>query len=377
MPKGLYPKQLTMPSILSAKSAMAKRTKVMSTRFGRSGKRSSAKDTSSEDNCQGETNDATQDEKEDEAEESLNEVKVPQDKTLDELRLRREELRELREVMKDLSLSKEEKVRRMGEVKQKYGKGDGATQSTEPTAATSKPVSHAMSNRSRDDIIGMSAPPPPGGVDLSAKEAANKAKREVKDLFGRGEGKDAMSTNKERYEKQLVLDAPAKIIGKTDPNNTEPPSLDSQRRAEIQLIMKDRSLEKEERRRKIGEINEKYRKRVGMDLSAKSYAQKPQKELEATPMKSFSERKAMYETGSEIAAGSEYRQRDAKLLTKKDKNSLKGEIAFLHVRCRAGGAPSLLNRSLLVIQCTHNIGRSSASMSTQLRLHWLKMLFSE
>ena len=64
-------------------------------------------------------------------------------------------------------------------------------------------------------------------------------------------------------------------------------SLEEQRRAELQSIMRDKTLTKEERRLKIEEVKAKYaapstskKFLAEMDLSAQSYADRPKKEIE-------------------------------------------------------------------------------------------------
>jgi len=197
-------------------------------------------------------------------------------------------------------------------------------------------------------------------MDLSAKAAANRNKLEMESLFGRkGGGKNLMSSNRENYERQLSIKTPAKkksiditaggynkysevtpkskfmgdsgnyADGNQNKSNgvstPQAPSLDLQRRAELQSIMRDSSLKKESRRKKMEEIQEKYaaiaeeqRKQesmsqslssavenntenyVNIDLSAKSIAEKPLKELKSTAIKSINERMSMYNNDSTI-----------------------------------------------------------------------------
>jgi len=352
---------------LSAKAAVAKHAKEMASLFGGPGKGGSLKDRMAMYNEKGEIIKNTN---QDNSEEDMN--NIPEEKTVDQLRRD-----ELMKVMKDRSLSKEEKARKMEEVRQKYSTGDTKSATSTPVTPSPRPNhfrrdssastsnGSIVSNNERSRPDSPPAPPPIGGVDLSAKAAADKNKREMESLFGnRGGGK--MSSNRESYERQLLLDTPAKKTvdvysevthnsndaNKNKLNNVnspQPPSLDIQRRAELQSIMRDSSLKKDERRLKMEKIKEKYAAiakeqenggggggtrmmnssdaassssssspvqnvergvgaHVSIDLSAKSYAERSGKELKSIAIKSLSERKSMYSNNSTIVAGSGQQQ---------------------------------------------------------------------
>jgi len=128
--------------------------------------------------------------------------------------------------------------------------------------------------------------------DFSAAAAANKAKREMESLFGNGGASAAARSNRLNYEQQLEADRVNNKLGVAEPisvvkdeksstlldrlqrpskngskvaptaaSSSSPPQssqLDQQRRAELQLIMRDKSLNKEERRLKMDEVRDKY-----------------------------------------------------------------------------------------------------------------------
>jgi len=128
--------------------------------------------------------------------------------------------------------------------------------------------------------------------DFSAAAAANKAKREMESLFGNGGASAAARSNRLNYEQQLEADRVNNKLGVAEPISVvkdeksstlldrlqrpnkngskvaptaasssslpQPTQLDQQRRAELQLIMRDKSLNKEERRLKMDEVRDKY-----------------------------------------------------------------------------------------------------------------------
>ncbi|KAL9187515.1 hypothetical protein ACHAXT_001618 [Thalassiosira profunda] len=235
--------------------------------------------------------------------------------------LRREEMML---IMKDRSLSKDEKARRMDEVKLKYDGGESTTESTSVGSSLTSGSGNSARGRGR-------------GVDLSAKAASEKHAREMAGLFGKGEG-NAMSKNRTSYEQNLQHDRVAQKLGRGEavehkpaaarsskPGNGAPPTLDAQRRAELQSIMKDGSLSKDERREKMDEVKAKYaamaptssvssstsssagRRRA--DPSANTYSATPAKELDAIACKTTSvrDRQSKFNSQSAIAKGRDQR----------------------------------------------------------------------
>jgi len=133
--------------------------------------------------------------------------------------------------------------------------------------------------------------------DFSAAAAANKAKREMELLFRKSQGSGGApkaSSLKDRYQQSLIADKvdnkkksalwsardssfneyEMKEVEEEQQEYVPPPSspsrssnggrqddqqlLDQQRRAELQLIMRDKSLNKEERRLKMDEVRDRY-----------------------------------------------------------------------------------------------------------------------
>lgn len=226
-------------------------------------------------------------------------------KSIDELRRD-----ELMKVMKDRSLSKEEKARKMEEVKQKYGGGGGANTHTK-TAKSAAPVPLAANECKVNE-----SPMQSGGFTLSATSAPDRAREfaEVTEVMN-----DNSLSTKEKGQKLEEIrhkysDDSSSAIGTIKSFDTAPTISESissdddslrksspvkykdlgkkssdaskkndaryvtrvtrddggvttatgsipveeQRRAELQAVMKDKSLSRVERRDRINEVNEKY-----------------------------------------------------------------------------------------------------------------------
>jgi len=337
---------------LSAKAAAAKHAKEMANLFG-NGKTQgrSLKDRMAMYNERGEIIKKAQDGEEDDSNFDLSQG--GEKKTNDELR--REELMA---IMKDKSLDKKEKSRKMNEVREKY---NNAAFIAAGPAGNAPGSAHVMNDYSREnsssseEIVSNGEDCGDNENPLSAKAAAQKNKREMQSLFGSGRAGNAMSSNRQGYEQQLLADRVHNKLGvaeaavphrrrssiesssstasRNDKNDAPSPSLDVQRRAELQSIMKDGTLKKEERRKKMEDVKVKYAalakekeqggnggggyatsngqedeaaasRHCSIDLSAKSYADRSGKELESINVKSLSERKSMYSNQSTIVAGS-------------------------------------------------------------------------
>lgn len=172
-------------------------------------------------------------------------------KSIDEVR--REELMA---VMNDRSLGKAEKAKRMDEIKAKYG-GGSPPSSPKPRSSYVEDSAHDVS------VPSPPIEPPKGGVDLSAKAAADKHSRELATLFGGGGGgggiRDRMSIFNEKGE--IIKNARASAKEREATSSADVPrgkTNDELRRGELMAIMKDKSLNKEEKARRMDEVRAKY-----------------------------------------------------------------------------------------------------------------------
>jgi len=210
----------------------------------------------------------------------------------------------LQSIMRDKSLTKEERRVKLEEVKQQFSVEASTSTSFQSSARDNSQYASQTDGRRRSSIL-------PG--QLSAAAAAEKHRKEIQNL----QTSNASSV-KARYQENLIKDRPHNKLGVAEPqalledkktknfqassvttktimpataNSMAPPqtqeSLEEQRRAELQSIMRDKSLTKEERRLKIEEVKAKFatpptskRFLAEMDLSAQSYADRPKQEIE-------------------------------------------------------------------------------------------------
>jgi len=210
----------------------------------------------------------------------------------------------LQSIMRDKSLTKEERRVKLEEVKQQFSvQASGTPTSTiQSSARDDSQYASQTDGRRRSSIL-------PG--QLSAAAAAEKHRKEIEHLQT-----SKASSVRARYQENLIKDRPHNKLGVAEPQAlledkktknfqasssvtktimpvtakmTPPPqtqeSLEEQRRAELQSIMRDKTLTKEERRLKIEEVKAKFAAPptsflAEMDLSAQSYADRPKQEIE-------------------------------------------------------------------------------------------------
>ena len=211
----------------------------------------------------------------------------------------------LQSIMRDKSLTKEERRVKLEEIKQQFSvEAGGTSASVQSSARDSSQYASQTDGRRRSSIL-------PG--QLSAAAAAEKHRKEIQNLKTSN-----ASSVRARYQENLIKDRPHNKLGVAEPQalledkktknfqasssvtktimpvtaKMAPPpqtqeSLEEQRRAELQSIMRDKTLTKEERRLKIEEVKAKFaapptskRFLPEMDLSAQSYADRPKQEIE-------------------------------------------------------------------------------------------------
>jgi len=207
----------------------------------------------------------------------------------------------LQSIMRDKSLTKEERRVKLEEVKQQFSvdAGGAPTSTIQSSERDNSQYASQTDGRRRSSIL-------PGQLS-----AAEKHRKEIHNLQT-----SKASSVRARYQENLIKDRPHNKLGVAEPqvlledkkkksfrassdvktimpataNSMAPPqtqeSLEEQRRAELQSIMRDKTLSKEERRLKIEEVKAKYaappskRFLAEMDLSAQSYADRPKQEIE-------------------------------------------------------------------------------------------------
>jgi len=211
----------------------------------------------------------------------------------------------LQSIMRDKSLTKEERRVKLEEVKQKFSvEASTSTSTIQSSARDDSQYASQTDGRRQSSIL-------PG--QLSAAAAAEKHRKEIENLKT-----SKASSVRARYQENLIKDRPHNKLGVAEPQAlledkktksiqassssitktimpvtakmAPPPQtqelLEEQRRAELQSIMRDKTLTKEERRLKIEEVKAKYaappskRFLAEMDLSAQSYADRPKQEIE-------------------------------------------------------------------------------------------------
>ena len=254
----------------SAKNAADKQKSEMESLFGGGGQPQSLKDRMNAYNA------------DTEAKQALNKLKgaeskakAPKAKSVADIRRD-----EMMAVMRDKSLSKAEKDMKMKEVKQKYPNCDTAAAPAARSSSCGASKQNSYESSPADDSSEDESPPI-GGLDLSAKSASKKYEREMASLFGNGASKNLVSSSaKNNYLIRLKQDGPKRNNpGRTElPMNndrrdgkktlnrsfTKKPStgaqsgLDQQRRTELQSIMKDHSLSRDERKKKMDEAKAKF-----------------------------------------------------------------------------------------------------------------------
>ena len=227
-------------------------------------------------------------------------------------------------------------------------------------------------------------------TDLSAKAAAEKHKREMASLFGNGGTTSAVArSSRQIYEKQLEADRVNNKIGKPEPmkvivdekssgagggsikgvsnnekksleNTSSNQTLDQQRRQELQQIMRDKSLNKEERRSKMDEVRNRYaalaleqqnngtsssstgttsqeggeeRHLAEMDLSAQSYSQRPKKEIEAIKNSVVPVSERMSKINQDLESNAMRGRKEKDEVAVKDKRLDSGKFYFSFVFC--------------------------------------------
>lgn len=227
---------------------------------------------------------------------------------------------ELQALMRDRLLSKDERRKRMDEVRAKYGGGAGVNlRSSRASTANPPGLSSLRDLSSLPQYSRTNNSSPKKGLydnnndddddvdeeylnsnPISAKQAALKSKREMESLFGKGAttGPPKASSLKDRYQQSLTADkvenkkkaamwsasqgaddrdelvrggSPSRAVNSTirdtaassnstpaAPDASRRLSVDQIRREEMMAIMKDKSLNKEEKAAKMEEVKAKY-----------------------------------------------------------------------------------------------------------------------
>jgi len=183
---------------------------------------------------------------------------VPVDSSLDEQRKK-----EFESIMRDRTLSKEERKLRIEQMKKKYSTSPVKNQSSRQAASSEKIIEEGS------------------GLDLSALAFARKASLEVKATLltsgtsakerskqgiydSNGELTKQWASIDEAEDESKQVHPSGDDVGKKEgtPNSSFKAfiskSVDEQRREELQLLMRDRSLTKDERAQRIEEVKARY-----------------------------------------------------------------------------------------------------------------------
>lgn len=154
---------------------------------------------------------------------------------------------ELQVIMRDQSLGKDDRARKMKEVKQKYLEKTGVVDLSATAAAKkhhnelkSLPVSNMKQQKS--------------AIYSETGELRHWAKSGTNDKPDDG----ALDLSTRKYQAKVDLDPDSRRKDLFNTNYEKKPSLDSQRREELQMIMQDKSLGKVERAKKIEEVKQTY-----------------------------------------------------------------------------------------------------------------------